>query len=246
MVLSRRMTTLGLLIVGIIVAPITVTGQEESLYAVQVGTQAEWQVNAISPGTKVWLGLDLTPRATWSAMNGSRISFEVTAISPDEGIFGNLTIDEVSLENISVRETGLNFALGFYPGFLEILDAWIPGLITDLDFVSHELTARAQALLLKGSFHADEPVREFLGKQLKTVTFSIVQLGQNATLTYDKNSGILLEANTGFEDFFINLSLMSTTHPLEAATPVPFSGMMVVCSLTVLVLFRRKKRGNRF
>jgi hypothetical protein len=240
------MTGVWLLIMGVLLSSVTVTGQEESPYAVHVGTRAEWQVNAISPGTKVWLGLDLTPRATWAAMNGSTITFEVNVVSPDDGLFGDLVIDGVTFENISVRETGLNFALGFYPGVPGILDSWIPGLITDLDFVSHELNARAQAVLLNGEFHADEPIREFLDKQLKTVTFNIVQLGQNATLTYDKNSGILLEANTGFGDFFINLSIVSTTYPLEEATPVPFPGVMVLCSLTVLMLLRRKKLRKMF
>jgi len=240
------MIVIWLVIAGMMLSSVTVTAQEESPYAVQVGTRTEWTVNAISPGTKVWLGLDLTPRTTWSATNGSTISFEVNQISSDDELYGDLVIDEVTLENISIRETGLNFALGFYPGVPGILDSWIPGLITDLDFVSHELNARAQAALLNGSFHADEPIREFLDKQLKTVTFNIVQLGQNATLTYDKKSGILLEANTGFRDFFINLSIASTTHPLEEAIPVPFPGVMVLCSLTVLALLKRKKRLKMF
>lgn len=239
-ILSRK-GVICLLIFGIMLSSMITRGQDEEEFAVEKGCKTLWQINAISSGPKVWLGLDLSPRDTWSAINGSTIEFEVTAISSDGDILGDLEVGELSLGNISVRETGINFALGFYPGIPGILNPWIPGLITDLDFVNHEINARAQAVLLGGSFQAEEPVREFLGKKLKVVTFTIVQLGQNATLTYDKKSGILLEADTGFKDFYINLSISSTTHTLEEAVSIPFPGGIVLFSLTILVLWKQRK-----
>lgn len=246
MFISRRKGVICLLVFGILLSSMIASGQDEEEFAVMKGCITQWQINAISNGPKVWLGLDLNPKATWSATKGSTIGFEVTAISSDGDLLGNLVVGELSLDNISVRETGINFALGFYPGIPGILNPWIPGLITDLDFVTHELNARAQATLLGGSFQAEEPVREFLGKKLKVVTFTIVQLGQNATLTYDKKSGLLLEADTGFKDFFINISISSTTHTLEEATSIPFPGGIALFSLTFFVLWKRRKlRLNR-
>ncbi|MFQ6123702.1 MAG: hypothetical protein ACE5R6_03730 [Candidatus Heimdallarchaeota archaeon] len=241
MVITRRKGIICLVAFGIMLSSIIARGQDKTEFAVMKGCITQWQINGISSGPKVWLGLDLKPKTTWSALNGSSIEFEVTAISSDGDLLGNLVVDELSLDNISVRETGINFALGFYPGIPGILNPWIPGLITDLDFVTHELNARAQAALLNGSFHAEEPVREYLGKKLKVVIFTIVQLGQNATLVYDKKSGILLEADTGFEDFFIKLSISSTTHTLAEATPIPFPGSLVLFSLSFLVLWKRRK-----
>lgn len=241
MFISRRKGVFCLLVFGIMLSSMIARGQDEEEFAVKKGCKTQWQINAISSGPKVWLGLDLSPRATWSAINGSTIEFEVTAISSDGDLLGDLEVGELSLSNISIRETGINFALGFYPGIPGILNPWIPGLITDLDFVNHEINARAQAALLGGSFQAEEPVQEFLGKKLKVVTFTIVQLGQNATLTYDKKSGILLEADTGFKDFFINLSISSTTHTLEEAASIPFPGSIVLFSLTILVLWKQRK-----
>ncbi len=241
MFISRRKGVFCLLVFGIMLSSMIVRGPDEEEFAVMKGCLTQWQINAISSGPKVWLGLDLNPKATWSAINGSTIGFEVTTISLDGDLLGNLEVGELSLDNISVRETGINFALGFYPGIPGILNPWIPGLITDLDFVNHEINARAQAALLGGSFRAEEPIREFLGKKLKVVTFIIEQLGQNATLTYDKKSGILLEADTGFKDFFINLSILSTTHPLEEAAPISFPGSIVIISLTFLILWKQRK-----
>lgn len=240
MAFSIRRGVIWLLIMGILISSTLVMGQADKEYGVQPGTTTEWEITSIFPGPKVWLGLDLIPKATWSATNGSTVVFVVTSISGDGELFGDLTIDEFSLEKVSSEEAGLNFALGFYPGIPGILTSWIPGLITDLDFVSHELNARAQAALLDGSFQADEPVSDFLGKQLKVVIYTISQVGQNATLTYDKKSGILLAANTGFGDFFISLSISSTTHPLEEATPIPFPGVIVLCALSFLALWKRR------
>ncbi len=237
---SRRSVILLLVLIGIMGTPIHAIGQTNEDFGVTEGISTVWRITSINPGLKVWLGLDLLPKGTWSATNGSTIKYDVTSISPDGELFGNLKIGDFTLEHVSSQETGLNFALGFYPGISGILSSWIPGLITDLDFVSHELIARAQAALLDGSFQADEPVSEYLGKQLKVVSFSISQLGQNATLTYDKKSGLLLEARTGFGDFFINVSIESTTHTLEESTPLPFPGIIVIISLSLLAFRKRR------
>lgn len=220
--------------------PVGTTLVKADGFAVQIGTQAEWLINSVTVHPTAWYRIDIwTYLGSWIAENGSKIGYTVTAVN--EEVYGGLIIGNLTVTNSSSAEIASNLVLGIL--------SWGPGLITHTNWANHSEVAQEQANSewINGTITLTEKTQTYLDKTFETIKYVLVSSSQNTTLVYEKNSGVLLEAQTGFGLYFLDLEISSIDPPLEGVKGqfISLSWEVVLLPLLFLVgigILKRKKR----
>ncbi|MFQ6126641.1 MAG: hypothetical protein ACE5R6_18805 [Candidatus Heimdallarchaeota archaeon] len=220
--------------------PIGSTAANVDGFTVQVGTHAEWHIHSVNAQPVPWYRIGVwTYLGSWKAENGSEISYTVTAVNED--VYGDLNIGNLTVTNSSSAEIASALVLGIL--------TWSPGLITHTDWVKHTEEAQEQANSewVNGTLTVPEKNQVYMGKTFETISFILVSTSQNTTLVYEKNSGALLEAQTGFGAYFLDIEISSIDPPLKEVKGVFFSltWLVVILPLLFLTGIRIWKRRER-
>ena len=221
--------------------PVGTTAVKTEGFTIQAGTYAEWQINSVTDQPVAWFRIDIwTPMGSWKAENGSQISYTVTAVTDD--VYGDLLIGNLTITNSSSAEIASNLVLGIL--------FWGPGLITHTNWTTHTEEAQDQARSewINGTLTITERTHTYMDTTFETITFDLVASSQNTTLIYEKHSGILMEAQTGFGAYFLDIVISSTDPPLKGVEGpfLPLTWPTIVIPLLVLVgvnIRKRRKSG---
>jgi len=196
------------LLLSVLLFSFGTSGVKAEEFEVQTGSNAEWIINSVSDQSVAWYRIDIwTDLGSWVAENNSKIHYTVTEIH--EEIYGDLIIGNLTISNSSSAEIASDLAIGVL--------MWGPGLITHTNWTKHKIEAQEQAQSdwLNGTLKITESTKSYISISLETIKFAMVSASQNTSLVYDKNSGILLEAQTGFGSYFLDIELSSTDPPLK-------------------------------
>ena len=231
------------LLLSVLLFSFGTSGVKAEEFEVETGSNAKWIINSVSDQPVSWYRIDVwTDLGSWAAENNSKIQYTITEIQ--EEIYGDLTIGNLSISDASSAEIASDLAIGVL--------MWGPGLITHTNWTKHinEATEQSQSDWLNGSLHITESTESYLSISLETIKFTMVSASQNTTLIYDRNSGILLEAQTGFGSYFLDIELSSTDPPLKEVKGqfLTISWMDVFIPLifiSVIGFWRGRKRTNK-
>jgi len=227
-------------LLAVLSLPIGSTAGNADGFTVQVGIYAEWQINSVNAQPVPWYRIDIwTYMGSWKAENGSKMSYTVTAVNED--VYGDLIIGNLTVTNSSSAEIASALVLGIL--------SWSPGLITHTDWANHTEEAKEQtnSEWINGTLTIPEKNQVYMDKTLETISFILVSSSQNTTLVYEKSSGVLLEAQTGFGAYFLNIEISSTDPPLKEVEGkfFPLNWMVVILPLFFLTGIRIWKRREK-
>jgi hypothetical protein len=204
---QKRIQAIGMLVAAISLS-IGVAAVSAEGFSVQPGTRAEWIINSVSTEPIPWYRIDVwTGMGSWKTESGSTLAYTVTEIN--QTVYGELVLGNLTVTDSSSEETASNLILGIL--------MWGPGLITHTDWTKHieDANEQTQSEWINGTLELTETPQTFLGKMLETIKFALVSASQNTTLVYDKGSGILLEAQTGFGQYFLEIEISLVDPPLS-------------------------------
>jgi len=232
---QKRIQAIGMLVAAISLS-IGVAAVNADGFSVQPGTRAEWLINSVSIETVPWYRIDIwTGMGSWKTESGSILAYTVT--EANQTVFGELVLGNLTVTNSSSEETASNLILGIL--------MWGPGLITHTNWVKHieDAQEQTQSEWINGTLEYTETHQTYMGITLETIKFTLVSVSQNTTLVYDKVSGILLEAQTGFGQYYLEIEISLVDPPLSGVPEfLPFPWMILTLPLLSLVGFRIWKR----
>jgi hypothetical protein len=145
-------------------------------------------------------------------------------------------IANMSLTNVSMNEIGMIIMLGYM--------GWDPAFQVSTDWKANSILALSKADT--GYTTAEVMITNATG----TVTYSFKQLTpigpkQTTILTYDKHTGILLEAQTEFSQYKCHIRLQGYV-PLSGAPQIPGYSIFVLigCVIGGIVLIKTRSKRN--
>ncbi|MFQ5977457.1 MAG: hypothetical protein ACE5OZ_04925 [Candidatus Heimdallarchaeota archaeon] len=158
-------------------------------------------------------------RGGFRANSGSLVNFTIAQAQPQnltstyQGIleFGNLSL------MVDNAETGSNLVLSVYP--------WLPGLVTHTNWNWHKVQAQnGLGVFVNGTLSILDTTTKILGAEREAIIFTFEQDkpgNQNTTLVYDKETGVLLKADTEvrFASLFRMSLILKRYKSLSAASP---------------------------
>ncbi|MHA2233469.1 MAG: hypothetical protein ACXAB4_13385 [Candidatus Hodarchaeales archaeon] len=179
----------------------------------------QWEITEYNEALVAdWWNLT-SDRGAFRANIGSLVNFTIAQAQPQnlsstyKGIleFGNLSL------MVDNAETGSNLVLSVYP--------WLPGLITHTNWTWHKAQAQTGlGVFVNGTLSILDTTTEILGVEREAVIFAFEQDkpgNQNTTLFYDKDTGVLLKADTEvrFASLFRMSLILKRCKGLSAASP---------------------------
>lgn len=179
----------------------------------------QWEITEYNEAMVAdWWNLT-SARGAFRAISGSLVNFTIVQAQPQnlsstyQGIveFGNLSL------MVDNAETGSNLVLSVYP--------WLPGLVTHTNWTWHKAQAQTGlGVFVNGTLSILDTTTEILGVEREALIFAFEQDkpgNQNTTLVYDKETGVLLKADTEvrFAGLFRMSLILKHCKSLSAASP---------------------------
>jgi len=182
----------SLFLLFLILGLVTIPSNAISSYSPEIkeGQSHTWKIQYITNKTIAWWD-SRGFQGNFRANEGDIVIFEINTIADDiEGkfIFGNMTLTLVNDSDIASALT-----LSIWP--------WFPGLISHLNWSQVIVEAKAANTgFMQGNLTIVEYTRFILFSYQQNKTS-----GQNTTLIYDLNTGILMSGYTAFGDYYLGL-----------------------------------------
>jgi len=183
--------------------------------------------------------------SSFETINGSHINYTLSHYEPSN--FTHPSAGSIIVGNLTTQTTNNKSAevlvLSIY--------GWFPGLITSSNNWSLQeqvALSAAQGVWTLGSLTTNEISYEYQGSNREAITYRYKQdpsIGnQNTTLTYDKETGVLLEGWTEIffaESYVLHLKL-AETNIIDIKTPTTSFTALFPISIGIAMILLGKKR----
>jgi len=203
------------------------------------GESFSWEISNISVNTNLWYNVStFTFVAKWHANKSDIMTFSVSnarEIHNELYLFGNLSLGNLSLQTNN-KDIGFNLGLSanpWYGGLIALVSDW-DALLNTLPFNTTNANVDKEKRIT------------ILNQAVEVIEINYEDGFQKTTLQYEKQTGILMYANTTVGNFWLEFHLIESTIPIPSPTnSIAINEGLVLGALVIMAHISKKSKKKK-